>query len=800
MSWVVAPALMLAVILGCGLLVRRLGGDSVPGAFVAPLGFAVVLVVSGVATSFDATSGLGGFAFLALAVVGLVLERRTIVSCLRRPGAAAWAVAAAFVAFAVVAAPVVLTGSASYTGYARIVDLSHQFSLSAHLFSDGRAPVDAVDSSATLVVSKVLAAGYPGGWQGALASFGQLLGTDITWLYQPLLAVTSAMCALGLFGLLRGVIERPMARAIAAGAASQANLLYAYGVAGGFKELTAATLVVLTAGLCGALTRERALTARDAVALGTAVAACLAAFSLVILPWIGVVLGGAFVVTMRRRKRRRQALLAWAATGAVVIVASLPAFAQVSKLADVASRAQGPNQAAIADLGNLDEPVPIRAAAGTWLTKDYRVPQVTDQPLSDVLVVLVLVLAAVGLARAVRRRDLGLPLATAATCIALAYFATRTAPWFEFKAIAITGSLALACAFAGAAWLTSRPRSRPRLARVLGVVGPATLAVVVLTGNSLAYHNAALAPTDRLRELARIGERYAGQGPALHPSFEDVAEYFLRDSQTVGLVNQPQEKQLRVRAEAVETYATEDPSWTWDLDELQLEYVQSYPLLVLRRSPLQSRPPANYRLAERTRYYEVWRRTGSPRAVLAHLPGAAHKTRTSQMCRSFAALARKAAPGAEVAYAEAPEVSEWLIGAPERWPVTKTPGTLGVSGSGRAEARLQIHEPGAYDIWFGGSFGRPIQVLIDGKPFKTIANRRNYPEQLEPLGTQRLRAGGHVVEIVRGGPRLAPGTGADEGVPIGPVVAAKREPHAGVVRRAPLSRAGALCRSPRRLD
>lgn len=117
MSWLLAPALMLVVMLGCGLVVRRLGGDSVPGVFVLPLGFAAV-VVSGVATSFDATSSLGGVAFLALGLAGLVLERRTVAAFLHRPAAGAWAAAAAFVAFALVTAPLVLSGSASFTGYA----------------------------------------------------------------------------------------------------------------------------------------------------------------------------------------------------------------------------------------------------------------------------------------------------------------------------------------------------------------------------------------------------------------------------------------------------------------------------------------------------------------------------------------------------------------------------------------------------------------------------------------------------------------------------------------------------------
>ena len=52
---------------------------------------------------------------------------------------------------------------------------------------------------------------------------------------------------------------------------------------------------------------------------------------------------------------------------------------------------------------------------------------------------------------------------------------------------------------------------------------------------------------------------------------------------------------------------------------MTLPYVEQFPLLILRRSPVASRPPANYRRAFVGRYYEVWRRTGSPK-VARHLP------------------------------------------------------------------------------------------------------------------------------------------------------------------------------------
>ena len=56
-----------------------------------------------------------------------------------------------------------------------------------------------------------------------------------------------------------------------------------------------------------------------------------------------------------------------------------------------------------------------------------------------------------------------------------------------------------------------------------------------------------------------------------------------------------------------------------NLDLIPPAALRSYPLIVTRRDPTASRPPAAYRLLCQGAYYEVWgRRPGAP-AALAHL-------------------------------------------------------------------------------------------------------------------------------------------------------------------------------------
>ena len=60
---------------------------------------------------------------------------------------------------------------------------------------------------------------------------------------------------------------------------------------------------------------------------------------------------------------------------------------------------------------------------------------------------------------------------------------------------------------------------------------------------------------------------------------------------------------------------------TWaDLDELTLDYVEEFPMIVRRRNPVASRPPSNYRRVFLGDYYEVWRARGSGPQPLDHLP------------------------------------------------------------------------------------------------------------------------------------------------------------------------------------
>jgi hypothetical protein len=398
----------------------------------------------------------------------------------------------------------------------------------------------------------------------------------------------------------------------------------------------------------------------------------------------------------------------------------------------------------------------------------------------------------------------------------LYYVTRRYGPWIEFKAYCISSPIALLLAFAGVGALVrsfSRRRapassgSSRRLISIAGTAGRvaallAGLAVAgaVLAGNALQYHDITLSPYSRLHELQQIGERYAGQGPTLTPDFEEYAEYYLRDSQQDSVVNGPA---LGLRP-GVNRDVEAGGIFAYDLDEFSLSFVESFRTIVMRRNPLASRPPSNYRLVEISPYYEVWQRELAPAAVYAHLHFADNPAnRLPKVCDEARAAARRAGAGARMAYTLPPSyiqvdgsnmVLSGSFGA--------AGGTILATGPGRAVRAQPVPQAGIYKLFFSGSFGRPVDVSVDGRHVGTAAYQVSYPSEWIMIGSAYLSKGVHKIEITRGGFSLHAGNG--DGIDqfnrtIGPLALFPNRPATPTVHYAAAGALNRMCRSSQRL-
>src|SRR5262249_30234707 len=175
---------------------------------------------------------------------------------------------------------------------------------------------------------------------------------------------------------------------------------------------------------------------------------------------------------------------------------------------------------------------------------------------------------------------------------------TIGSPWVDGKALAIASPAILLLAVLGALILIGRGR------RFAGPLALVAIAIGVGWSNVLAYQGALLAPRHQLTELESIGHRIAGQGPTLVTEFQPYAvRHFLWDSDAEPV------SELRLRRSPVVDARLVPPGHSADTDELRFRYLRHYRTLVIRRSPSESRPPADYRRIWSGHYYEVWQRS-----------------------------------------------------------------------------------------------------------------------------------------------------------------------------------------------
>ena len=110
-------------------------------------------------------------------------------------------------AFAVFAAPFVLSGMATFGGYIKLDDTATYLAMldraMRHGYDVGGLPPSTYQ--ATLATS--LAYGYPLGSLVPLGIGRELVGQDLAWLWQPYLAFLAALLASGLYQLAAGIVR-----------------------------------------------------------------------------------------------------------------------------------------------------------------------------------------------------------------------------------------------------------------------------------------------------------------------------------------------------------------------------------------------------------------------------------------------------------------------------------------------------------------------------------------------------------------------------------------------------------------
>lgn len=794
---------MLAIVCaGLGLLLERVCGIRLALSLLLPAGFALLVVVSTLLTLKGSTAGLTTPAIVVLAVAGLVLGGPRRVREWTRPGTAG--VLAVLAVFAVGAAPVVLTGKASFAGYTQLDDISTFLGIASYAIDHGHDVAKGLPPSTFEATLSNLRGGYPLGSFMPLAALRPLVGQDLAWLWQPYLTFVLALLAMALWALAAPLVRDTRLRAGAVFVAAQPALLYAYLLQGGVKEVVAATLCATAAALAAGLVREPGR-GRLGLPLGVAGAALLCDLNVGAVAYLGplavAVAAAALLAWLPRRRergetaaassRRRRALLMGGAA-AVVLAAVVPVVLATSGFISGGTLLLQNSS----DIGNLFHPLDWKQVFGIWPAGDFRNGIGQGETLALVLIAVLGVAAVGGLVWSLRRRLPGPAVLTVTVVAALIGLATfGSSPWVNSKALAIASPAVVLLAVLGAAAALETPRLR-----LLGGLALAAVAGGVVWSNWLAYRDVKLAPRDRLAELATIGHKFSGDGPTMINEYEPYgARYFLRQMDPEA----PAEYRRRVVPLRSGQGLGKD-QWA-PLDEFQLPAVLIYRTIVTRRSPAEARPPAEYALRFSGRYYDVWQRPDPPRAqVLSYsIFGDQLNAGALPPCglvQRLAAVARAGGAGGGASLVGAVRARAVIVDlasgpAPAGWPVSPGPPAQAYPNRpGTLRLPADVPRTDTYDVWAQGSFGRGVEVSLDGRPIGSTRDERSFVGQWIRFGARALAAGRHTVSVRYPGGSLRPGSGQQPET-LGPIALVPRTPRSRLVSVAP-ARARDLCTQP----
>jgi hypothetical protein len=752
LCWLIAPAGLLLATAGLSLLLERLTGFGLPWTMRPAFGMAVAIVLAQLGTATATTAKLTLPLTLLLALLGLVLARGEL---RRRPERVEVVLAGGV--FLLYALPFLVIGEATLAGYVKLDDTATWLAITDHVFEFGRGLGDLAPSTHQQVLVDYLGGSYPIGGFVPAALMSEISRQDTAFTIQPSMAFAVATMALGLFELVRRLVLGASRAALIAALASLASLLAGYYLWGGVKEMVVAALLPLGPLLAGRAASEG--WPRFAWApLGISVAALVVVLGPGGAVWAVPTLLPAAIAVWRRDGVQRVLRIGWP-VAALSLLLVLPVIFTPTGIFDPLN--EGVTGAA--ELGNLDGPLNFFQVAGIWPATDFRFdPHL--KPVVIALAVLCLVIAAVTAAVAARfgERD-GVPLTGYVLGGALGAFAIGHfgSPWVDAKVMATLSPALLAATLTGIVMLGQRTGFRIEAA-VLGVLVGGT----VIWSAFLAYQGVWFAPRSHFTELEGIGERFAGEGPALSTEVSIYGpRHFLRKLDPEGSSDR------RHRDISLAGGGTPEDGAYVDLDEIEPGELDAYPLLVVRRSAAESRPPASFALASQTGHYDVWRRGQTLGTLIEHLPlGTSLDAGDVPACAEVQRLAEAAGEGGRLVAARvgAPVAIEF---SPESLPpgwTAPTPYTFVPSGSGSLSEEFTV-PGGEYQLWLSGSVFGGLELSIDGDRVASEQGRIDNYGAYEPLGPVALQGGSHQLEVEYEGASLAPGSAVQPWV-IGPLV------------------------------
>lgn len=794
------PCALAALCLGAGLLADRLAGGWLHAALLLPVGAATLIGVSQLSTIPSWLAPATPWIMLAVALLGLALARARAAGVLAGVAGNPLAVAASVLAYLLALAPVLLAGRTSFSSYGALSDSAVHMAGADYLLHHGQSysGLD-LSNSYGLFIKRYYGTSYPSGADTLFGGSALLLGLPLIWAFQPFNAFVLALgCGPAWLLARRLGLGRGWA-AVAATTAVLPALVYAYELLGSIKEITTLPLLLACGCLAAAPARWLARGPRGAIPLALLFAGGLSALGAAFGAWsLATLVAIAPAALPRARpghgdagpRRGERSAARWprpplgtlAAGAAVMMVAALPTWRDLGGSLRVAGAI-----ATTGNSGNLHEPLRAVQVLGMWLHDSYKLePAGTARALTDGLMAIALAAVLLGAWQCVRRRAWGLAGWIAMMMLTWLAISQTVTAWASAKTLVLSSPPVMLLAWGGVALLGSlRPRAAGLLA---GGLAGVLIAGGVLASDELQYNAANLAPTARYEELAEVGARFAGRGPALFTDFDEYSLYELRGLD-VGSPN------FLYPSPSLQS-AAGGYGKPFALEAIAPATLARYPLIVTRRNPAQPRPPAAYALAWQGAYYQVWQRRPGARPALRHV--ALTGSRRAR-CQTVARLARGARPGQLLTGSVEPRLLRVAIGRsshPRGW--ARLHGGLVMSSAGAMRASFHTRRARRWQLWLQGDFMPAVGIVLDGRRLGTLSGQLSGNSLITgtaPPFAVTLSAGGHTLTVMRASPSPAPGA-RGTAVLHAAFLTPADTPAAGQLVTAPAGRPGELCSRP----
>lgn len=789
--WAIVPLLLTLLCYGFGLAFTLITRRPMSFTITVIVGFLLMAILGSFTTLSTVTAPYTALAFGIISLVGLIVSFVWFRSGLQFEFLPA---IAGFITYLAFSLPTLGYGHPSWVGWIKLDDDSTFLAVTDRLMNVGRTVPVPVASTFDRVIQTVFSVqgtghfSYPVGTFIPFGVISKLTGIEKAWFFQPYLTFAAGMVAALFVLILRTRISNKYLVIAMASISSLASTIYSYVMWGGVKEIVLIIPVLLFAFAVFDAVEKKTLKGP----LQYGLIALFGIWSVGGTAGIGYAAPMVFIAVLLLLwgKSRQYFYYLLGATG--VVAATL-----IYLLESGNQTLTNMFIPIAADKGNLVRSLNMAQVMGIWPSQDFRLDPLF-QPITVFLIAIAFAFLIAGIYFSIIKSHWLLP-SLVAGCIAVvstSYFWGGI--WLTGKAIAIASPIfaLVACVGLYEIWLELGKDSWRKLApyspRIVVAVLAGALGFGVIASDTYTYKSVSIAPFAQQDELRSIGKMFAGQGPTVMTEYSVYgSRYFLR------ALGAESVSELRVHLIPTRDGNQVPRGYAADIDLFDPATIDYFNLLVIRKSPVYSRPPMNYNLAWSGRYYEVWRKMKGV-AVKATLPlGGGFSPGAVPTCQAVDSFLAQRSKTDRIYAATRNRVYtvDFTAGTlPSNWlPMPAYPGAVDFRGAGGFSRNFSLDHTGQYGMWIAGSYPGQLKVLIDGR--EVYSGNSVLEANLfltNPLNEVQLSLGSHVLTVLYDTPLLMPGSDLDS--VLGPVFFANQTAGNVRVKQISIARIPELCK------